>query len=388
MGQFVDEIAEKAIAALREQDPLAAAKKLQAALREAPDRVDLIHALAVTELRLGEAASALALTHEGERIAREKQDDAAELMMPQLLLVRAAAAEDLGEPAQAEAAYREVLAHESFNPRARTGLGHLLLAWGRTEEGLAQLDAYAEEAADDGPYLEAQATLTASVRAFARADVHPQELLAAHRGSYVEFFNHHGEPLVAQGWIAEPARMARDEDGTLVLSVPDGARPWAAVRVDLVNPSTGQVGRVGDQPMVVAIAGYEPLAHSPVLWAWPPREHPFPVWVSSQAPWNHLRVAVRFAAAEPAAAAALDEVVGDWYRAGFDGAFGSTTGGRFHEASDAEPFGRGVVVYHFDLGRAEVGAVPDLLRRLALLHDRHPISAVLVGRGQVPVAAG
>ena len=80
-------------------------------------------------------------------------------------------------------------------------------------------------------------------------------------------------------------------------------------------------------------------------------------------------------------------MLGDWYRAGFDGAFGSTTGGRFHEASDAEPFGHAVVVHHFDLGRAETTAVADLLRRLTLLHDTHPIAAVLVGRGQVPVVS-
>ncbi|MBK9370442.1 MAG: hypothetical protein IPN01_29815 [Deltaproteobacteria bacterium] len=52
--------------------------------------------------------------------------------------------------------------------------------------------------------------------------------------------------------------MRRAPDGRLVPSILDGARPYAGVRVDLVDPSTGRAGQVGDQPMVVAVAGLEP----------------------------------------------------------------------------------------------------------------------------------
>ena len=64
-------LANKAMEALRGDDPMAAARALQEAVEANPERLDLIHALAVTELRLGEPASALALTEQGERIARQ-----------------------------------------------------------------------------------------------------------------------------------------------------------------------------------------------------------------------------------------------------------------------------------------------------------------------------
>ena len=89
--QFIDQIAEDAMKALRGDDPVVAAKALSAMLKENPERIDLIHALAVTELRMGEADSAYALTLEGERIANIRQDAVAGPVMPQLMLVRAAA---------------------------------------------------------------------------------------------------------------------------------------------------------------------------------------------------------------------------------------------------------------------------------------------------------
>ena len=76
----------------------------------------------------------------------------------------------------------------------------------------------------------------------------------------------------------------------------------------------------------------------------------------------------------------LDPVVGDWYRAGFDGAFGSQDAGRLHEISDLEPIPGGVR-FSVDCGRAELGAVDDLLRRLTVLHASHPLRCVLLGRG-------
>ncbi len=51
---FVDNIAEQAMLALKGDDPQAAARSLRKLLKTAPDRLDLHHALAVTELRLGD----------------------------------------------------------------------------------------------------------------------------------------------------------------------------------------------------------------------------------------------------------------------------------------------------------------------------------------------
>ncbi len=383
MGDGSDR-AEQAMAALRGDDPVEAAKALQAALEEDPERLDFLHALAVTQLRLGEPATALALCDQGERVAREVQNEAATVLLPQLYLVRAAACEDLFDPAGALAAFNEILRHEDQNPRARQGIAHLLLAWARTEEGLEALDAYLDDGVDEEEFLEAMDGFATQLRTLLREEIHPVELLNAHRGSYVEFFDHHANRLEAEGWIAEAARMHRDDDGKVVLSVPDGAPEWAGVRVDLVNPETGQPGRVGDQPMVVALADYEALAQAPVLIRWPENDLPFPAWISTQTPWNHLRVQVAFQHAAGQPLSAFTDIVGDWYRAGFDGAFGTADRGRFHEVDELVALSDRAMVVHIDAGRAEVSAVKDLFKRLTVLHGQHPIAAVVVGRGFLP----
>jgi hypothetical protein len=381
---FVDELAERAMAALRDGDPKKAAVALRDALRQDPSRIDLLHALAVTELRRGEALDAYDLTVQGQQLAAERQDEASEMLMPQLLLVRAAACEELADPRGAEVAYREILTHEPQNPRARQGFGHLLLASGRREEGVAQLQAYLDDAVDQPEFLGGTAELLGTIRRLLADDVHPRMFIEAHRESYVEFFDHHAARQAALGWIAEAARMKRAPDGRVVPIIPDGARPYAGVRIDLVDPSNGQPGQVGDQPMVVALSGYEALAQAPVLLDWPAGDYPFPIWISTQCPWDQLPVQVRFRDAGADAAAALDSVLGDWYTAGFDGKFGTADRGRFHYVSDPEEQGEGRVLYHVDLGRAELSAIPDLLLRLAVLHERHAIAHVLLGRGQLP----
>ena len=56
---MMDQLAEQAIAALREGDAEKAKTLLLEAVEENPERVDLMHALAVTHLRLGESEAAL-----------------------------------------------------------------------------------------------------------------------------------------------------------------------------------------------------------------------------------------------------------------------------------------------------------------------------------------
>jgi hypothetical protein len=133
--------------------------------------------------------------------------------------------------------------------------------------------------------------------------------------------------------------------------------------------------------MVVALQGYERLAAAPVTFQWPPRDYPFPVWVSSQCPWDQLPIQLRFARPGVKPLEAADKVMGDWYTAGFDGAFGTADRGRFHYISDPQRAGETTVVYDVDLGRAEASAIPDLLRRLSILHESEPIEALLLGRG-------
>jgi tetratricopeptide (TPR) repeat protein len=385
-------IVTQAMAALREGETERARELVSGALDLAPDRPDIMHALAVLQLQLGEPQIALQLLDQAEEVALAKASASDEALMAQLYLTRAAACEDNFDPGGAEDSFREVLANEPGHPRAMHGLGYLLIAWGRAAEGIKVLTEYVERGDEGEEYAQANGEFLSCVSRFAAADVHPREFLVAHRGAYVEFFDHHARAMEKQGWLAEAARMRRNANGDVVPLVPDGARPYAAVRVDLVDPATGQPGLVGDQPMVVALAGYEALSQAPALFDWP--GHPFPLWVASQAPWNQLPIQLRFIDPVPAAMGAAlatafeaaDKVIGDWYQAGFHGAFGTAERGRFHDISDPETPNPadGGLNYTVDCGRAELTAIDDLLRRLAVLHDRHPIGQVLIGRGFPP----
>jgi hypothetical protein len=101
-------------------------------------------------------------------------------------------------------------------------------------------------------------------------------------------------------------------------------------------------------------------------------------------PWDQLPVQVRFEEASFDAVSVVDPVIGDWYRDGFDGKFGTRDRGRFHYISDPDDHGGGRVLYHIDCGRAELSAIPELLRRLIVLHDRYRIAHVVFGRGYLP----
>lgn len=381
---FNDQVAERTMRALKSEDPEAARAALERIVADHPDRLDVQHALAVTELRLGHAGPALQRLQAIEEQARARGDEASLAVMGQVVLARAAACEDLYAPDRAEDAYRTVMAHEEGNPRAVQGLAYLLFSWGRGEEGAAVLKEYIDGGHDEQAAIEGNRHFLTAWTRLHEDDVHPRMFLEAHRGSYVEFFDHHALRMADQGWIAEAARMRRDEAGNVVNVIPDGARPYAAVRVDLVDPRSGQPGMIGDQPMVVALAGFEPLARAAALTRWPERDHPFPVWVSTQCPWDQLSVQVKLSAPSREAVEALDAVIGDWYSAGFEGAFGTADRGRFHYISDPELQTHDVLSYDVDCGRAELTAVTDLLKRLSVLHDRVGIGGVLLGRGYVP----
>lgn len=384
-GPEPDELAERAMRILHEGDPREARALLYEAVQAAPGRPDLLHALGVVQLQMGEPESGRGLLQQALNVARESLADPArreqaELMVEGFELSLAAAHEDLDEPAEALAGYDRILAATPGQPRARQGRAHLLLAWGRLEAGLAELDTYVAEDRDEDPFLDGARSFAAAVRKFRADDIHPRELLVAHRESYVAFFDEHAEEQGRAGWVAEAARMKRTPGGSVVPVIPEGARPYAAVRVDLVNPATSEVGQVGDQPMVVALGGYEALARAPV--ALPAPSEGFALAFSTQCPWDQLPISVLFRG--EGALDELDGLLGDWYTRGWNGEWGSRDGGRLHYISDVEPRrgGRGAVV-HVDMGRARVDAIDDLLRRFAVLHARHPVAQVLVGRGHL-----
>jgi len=375
-----DPLIEKALAEIRGQDPNAAKLALVEALREHPDRIDLVHALAIIQLQLGLPEQTLKLMVEAEALAKTRSQPNDLALLPQLTLTRGAAHEELYDADSAQRAYQELLLSAPDHPLALQGLGHLLLAWGQTDQGLEVLQTAVDAGTDDPEFIEATSALIGAVRHFISEDVHPRMFIEAHRGSYVEFFDHHADKMAEEGWIAEAARMRKGMDGQLVPLIPDGARPYAAIRVDLVDPSTGQGGLVGDQPMIVGLAGHEILAQAPVVSDWPGQ--PIPTWVSSQCPWDQLPITIRFEQGDPVAQA--DPTVGDWYTAGFEGTFGTTDRGRFHYISDLQPVQAHTVLFHVDCGRAAHEAIDDLLKRLGVLHSQHPISGVLIGRGFVP----
>lgn len=381
-------LAEQALKQLDQGDPRAAREMLLRAVEAAPDRVDLLHALGVVHLQLGEPELAVRLIEEAvsrvdalvlSRLPAERPHFTA--MRDGFRLGLAAAHEDLDAPSAAESLYRRILSDSPGHPRARQALAHLLLALGRTPEGLAELEAYLAEGTDSPDFLAGARAYAEDVARFVRHNIQPREFLVAHRESYVEMFNHYAEEQERLGWVAEAARMTRNADGRVVPNIPEGARPYAAVRVDLVNPNTSQVGQVGDQPMVVALAEYQPLSQAPTTFG--VGGVPFALLISSQCPWDQLPISILFAAG--GGVEALDPLIGDWYHAGFEGAFGTREAQRFHYISDPDVKrgGRGVT-YTVDLGRSRVEALDDLLRRLVGFHAEHPIRTVLVGRGYLP----
>ncbi|MEL6344649.1 MAG: tetratricopeptide repeat protein [Myxococcota bacterium] len=379
---LVDEVAEQALAALRAEDPQQAREALSELLNHHPERIDLRHALSVTLLRMGEARPALNELNRAIREAMQQADERAAAMMSQLHLARASACEDLQLPADAEESYRLILTHEEDHPRAMQGLAHLLMSWGRAPEGISLLAEYANMGGDGPEFARAARDFVDAAQKFLDDDIHPRNFLEAHRGVYTEFFDHHAERMEQQGWIAEAARMQRLADGQIVPVIPEGARPYAAVRMDLVDPQTSQPGQVGDQPMVAGLAGFEPLARASVVTDWP--GHDFPVFVSSICPWNWLPIQIRIGYnSDPDMA--LDETIGQWYADGYNGAFGSETRGRLHSISTPEQVEDLALLYYVDMGRCEVTAIDTLLERLKALHGPFKIDAVLIGRGYLPL---
>ena len=375
-----DPIAQRAMQAFQAEDPNETRKQLQELIEEAPDRIDLRQSLSVVLLQMGEAQAAAAVLDDALEQTAHSSDPEVLPLVSQLHLTRGAAYEELYQPRQAELAYQNVLNKEPENPYALQRLAFLYLSWGRLSEGTSALEAYLDAGSDQPEALEANQQVLSALSEFENSDLHPKNFLEAHHGSYVEFFDHHAERMEAQGWFAEAAHKKIDPDtGAQTSIIPEGARSYAAVRVDLVDPASNQVGRVGDQPMIVALANYEALAQTPVLMSWPGQ--PFAVYVSSRCPWNNLAVHIRTL---DGSWEDLDATIGDWYEAGFNGSFGTLQGQRFHEISVPQVIDERSVVYYVDCGRAGNQCIDDLLQRLEILHSGIGIDSVVFGQGFLP----
>ena len=375
-----DSIGERALAALRLEDPNQTREALQALIEEAPDRLDLRHTLATTLVRLGEAQAAQIMAEDAIRMAKESQTEQAMTLMGQMYITLAAACEDLYQIKKAEQAYLTVLHNEAGNPFALQALSNLLMASGRLEDGIKVLREYTDQGADDPEAIAANQHLIETIELFKSQSEDPFVFVDAHRGSYCEMFDHYDSQMSEKGWYAEAARMRLDSNGQPTIPIiPDGHPDYAATRVDLVDPNSGQPGRIGEQPMVVAFAGYEILAQARILFE--KEGYDYDVYISSRTPWNHLPIQIRMRTDK---AKAVDPFMGDWYTAGFNGEYGQQKSGFFHEITAPEYLDDQTVIYYVDMGRSEARSVDSLLSNLNNLHSQHGIETVLIGQGYLP----
>jgi hypothetical protein len=379
-GSTADTVAMGAVKALNDGKPAEARDLLKQALADTGERPDLLHALAVVEMQIGEIGEARPHVDRALALLRDVEGAEAAEMRQLFTLTSASIAQEEDDPAVAEAVCRELLAVRPDLAPARSTLASVLFALGRLDAGRAEMEVLA---VDPRVPQDERAGARAFVEALDRwrtSGEHPRAFLVAHRERYCRFFDAMARDAAAKGWIAEAAIHARDAGGATRPLVPEGARPYATVRVDLVDPATGQRGLVGDQPMVVARRGWEPLARIPVVLPWPGA--PFDLRVSTQAPWDELPVQVLLEDGDPLER--VDPVVGAWYADGFEGRFGEADRGRFHYVGDLERTRAHGAVWRVDLGRARVDAVDALVERLEALHRETPLNTVILGRGSLP----
>lgn len=380
----LDEHARSGLKAIEEKRWDDAIASFQQAVAAAPDRPDIRHALGTAHLHRGDTGNAVEPLEAAVRLSATFTAPEHQALRREFHLTLATVYQLLDRVGAARAALREIIRQWPDQVEPYLQLGQLLLSSCAPDEGcgvyresLDLLDRDQRQSAD---------ALVGSVRAFLEGGHDPLAFLEAHGDSYRQYFDDVAKAQLEQGWYAEAARMTRRADGEVVPLLPEGARPYAMERVDLVNPSDGTVSSVysEQEPMIVAVEGLEALAQVPVTFRSP--GHPFEVWVSTRAPWHWLSIVVQFreAADFDARVAWLEPAIGAWYLAGFNGEFGDKDAGRFHYVTDPDGVGSRAVTYVVDLGRAKWDAIGDLLRKLAVLHDRHPIHRVLFGEGRLP----
>jgi len=382
----LDEHARNGLRAIEEQRYDDAIASFTKALEIAPERPDMNNALGMAYLHRGDAGNAIPHLEKAVSLADGFGDEGHDAMRREMNMTLATAYQLMDRVPQARAQLEKVIERWPGHVEARLQLGQLLLSTCQLTDGL---QAY-RDASDylDKEQREAAEALVGSAEAFLESEHEAGVFLQGHQESYVQYFDEVAKAQADAGWYAEAARMARGPDGEPTPIVAEGARPYALTRVDLVNPNDGTVSGVysEQEPMVVALSGLEPLAQVPVMLPWD-GGWPFDVWVCSRCPWHWLGITVQFAEpadSEEAVVERIDELIGQWYLSGYNGEFGEAERGRFHYIGDPEPLSTAAVGYVVDLGRASFDAIPALLTKLTVLHDRAPIKRVLFGYGRLP----
>lgn len=380
----MDDHARAGIAAMEERDLPRAIAEFEAALKLAPDRPDLNNLLGMCHLARGDAASAVDVLKRAVALADPEEREDVQPMKRSFHLNLGQALMAADRTQDALDVLRAAATRWPASPEPRILLGVGLLGIGSVDEGLKVYDGLADLADAGDEVRESAQALAACVRDFIAAEHDADLFLRAHQESYVEYFNAVADGKESEGWYVEAARMARGPDGEPRPIIAEGAASYALSRVDLVNPSTGEVASIYSErePMVVALNGLEALAQAPILFQW--RSATVPTWVSTRTPWHWLPITIRFAKGGDEVVGLVDELIGPWYLDGFNGRFGEAEAGRFHYVSDLDRVGEGAVSFTVDLGRARFEAIEDLMRRIDVLHARHPIERVLLGQGRLP----
>lgn len=375
----LDEFARQGIQAIEDKRFDDAIAAFTSALDIDPSRPDMNSAIGMAYLHRGDVGNAI--PHLEKAVALSEPFDAPEVqgMKRDFHLQLATAYQLMDHVDDAMRTLRGIIRRWPNEPEPYLQLGNLLFSTGSLDEGK---QVYRDvQSALQGDDRKAAEVMVAAVEAFEEAEQPGSVFLEAHAESYKAYFDQVAEAQAEHGWYAEAARMARGEDGEPVAIVADGARPYALTRVDLVNPVDGTVSGVysEQEPMIVALTGLEPLAEAAIVFPW--NAYPFQVGVCTRCPWHWLQITIEFDDAAPEAKLIekLDELIGGWYLAGYNGEFGDAEAGRFHYVTDPEMLSDRAVAYTLDLGRARYEAIPTLLNRLTVLHDSQSIRQVLFG---------
>jgi tetratricopeptide (TPR) repeat protein len=380
----LDEHARAGLRAIEERRYDDAITSFQKVLEVEPNRPDMNHALGMAFVHRGDVGNAIPHLEAAVKLAEPYNAPEHQPLKLEFHMSLATSYQLMDQVGKARAALEEVVRRWPDHVEARLQLGQLLLSTCQLQDGLQVY----KEAADylDKEQREAAEALVGSAEAFLESEHEADVFLKGHQESYVSYFDEVAKSQPT--WHAEAMRAAMGPDGEPQPVLAEGARPYALSRVDLVNPADNTVSGVysEQEPMIVALHGLEPLAQAPVMIPWD-GGWPFEAWVCSRSPWHWLGIIVQFqepADSEEALVNRVDELIGDWYLQGFNGEFGSTDRGYFHYIGDPEPMGDRAVAYAVDLGRAGYEAIPALLTKLTVLHDRAPIQRVLFGYGRLP----
>jgi len=379
-----DEYTRAGIAAMEERNLEEAAEQLGEAHALEPERPDINNLLGTVLMASGQLHRAVGHLRSAVRLSEPFVDENVQPMKRQFQINLAQCLTRLDQVTAARKVLEAAVAQWPNDPPVRLRLGQLLLQSCSVEDGKAVYRALAALEGLDDEAQSAAAGMVDCIEAF-QAEHSAELFLRAHQESYVTYFTEVATGPEAEGWYAEAARMANGPDGTPRPIIPEGARPYAMQRVDLVNPADGEIASVysDTEPMVVSLNGFEPLAETPVALRWNDDTRDFQVWVSSRSPWHWLGFTIEFAnTTDPMEA--IDEVIGPWYLAGYNGDFGSSESGRFHYITDPELIGDQIVSYNVDLGRSGFEAIAALMGQLVKLHARQPIRRILFGIGRFP----